>query len=463
MALGSVVDLLVNQVWALHEPTLAQLRNLVARHAEGMRLTAAEADEAVRAAGGEPRRTPRAAEVVDGVAIIPVQGVIARRASMVNGSSQPRGTSIERLDEQLSAALEDPAVRGIVLDIDSPGGSVSGVPEFAARVRSSPKPVHALADGMMASAAYWIASGASKITATRAASVGSIGVYAVLDDMHRRYEAAGVHSTLIASGPRKGAGTPGTDVTEEHRASLRETVQAYAELFFADVGAARGLHGEDLDRVTTGQTWIGEQALSLGLVDALGTREVVLAELRTEAAPHAAPTGTVTATSPPVQEDHTMDLKNLDAATLRAQRPDLVTQMETAAGEVAVKAERERVAAIVRLAEKAGAPAAMQAQAIAEGWSRERVAEAFLDHASAQKTERLAQIRTAAEPKQGDGVVEDAPKAKPAGATGIESMPMGVERFKAEFAADPKLKAEFVDEATYVAVRKSEEGIVGRS
>lgn len=472
MSLGNVVDLLTTQAWALHEPTLLQLRNLVARHESGGRLTPEQADDAVRAAGGTPRREPRASEVSDGVAVIPVQGVIARRASMVNGSSQPRGTSIEQLDEQLSAALADPKVHSILLDVDSPGGSVSGVPEFSARVRSASKPVTAVADGMMASAAYWIAAGAKRIVATRAASVGSIGVYAVLDDMHRRYEAAGVHSTLIASGPRKGAGTPGTDVTEEHKASLRDTVQAYAQLFFSDVGAARGLQGEDLDRVTTGQTWIGEQALALHLVDALGTREAVLAELRAAAAPTAAQSGTQAAAESPRPQsetsEDTMDLKTLDAATLRAQRPDLVSEISKAAEEAAVKTERDRIAAIVRLAQKAGIDPETQAKAVSEGWSRERAAETFLDMAAERKEARLEKIRQTT-PDSSNGTTtgvtthtEATPPAKAKTASDIAAMPMGVERFKEEFAASEQLRAEFSDEAAYIACRKSEENLIRR-
>jgi signal peptide peptidase SppA len=471
MSLGHVIELMTCQAWALHEPTLRQLRDLVARHEGGTRLTAEQADEAVRAAGGTPRREPRPAETSDGVAVLPVQGVIARRANMVNGSSQPKGTSIEQLDAQLTAALEDPTVHSILLDVDSPGGSVAGVPEFAQRIRESSKPVHAVADGMMASAAYWIASGAKRIVSTRAAAVGSIGVYAVVDDFHRRYATAGVDSTLIASGPRKGAGTPGTVVTEEHKASLRETVQSYAGLFFQDVGAARGLQSEALDRVTTGQTWIGGQAVELGLVDALGTRESTLAELRAAAAPTAAQPGNQVAASVPHPQSEqfsegNMDLKNLDAATLRAQRPDLVTGIEQSASEAAVKNERERIAAIVRLGQKAGVDAETQQKAIAEGWTRERAAEAFLDIAAERKEARIEQIRkttpeSSNKPADGVETVKETGMPAKTTATDPKSMPMGVERFKAEYAADPKLRAEFPDEANYVAFRKSEEGIVG--
>ena len=455
MSLGNVVDLLCSQAWAMHEPTLLALRNIVFRHEEGQRLSAEDAAQAVRDAGGVPWRTPRSGGVTsDGIATIAIQGVIARRANMVNGSSQPKGTSIEQIDAELSRALEDDAVRAIVLDIDSPGGAVGGVSEFAQRVRTSPKPVFALADGMAASAAYWIGSAAQRMVATRASAVGSIGVYAVMDDMHRRFESAGVHSTLVASGPRKGAGTPGTNVTEEHIASLRETIDAYAKVFFGDVQSARALTAEQLAAVTTGQVWIGEQAVSLGLVDAIASRDEFLRSVSAsiETSPPAAPEPQ---RNPKAAE--TMDIKNLDAATLRAERPDLVSEITKAAADAAVNAERERIGAIMRNAGKAGIDAETVGKAISEGWSREQAAERFLDIAAERKEARLDAVRVAAG-KADESVTEEA-QPKPA-ANEVSQMPLGVERFKAEFAADPKLRAEFADEATYVAFRKSETGVV---
>lgn len=457
MSLGNVVDLLCSQAWALHEPTLLALRNIVLRHEDGQRLSPEQAAQAVREAGGTPGRTPRSGGVgTDGVATIAIQGVIARRAHMVNGASQPRGTSIEQIDAEFTSALEDDAVRAIVLDIDSPGGAVGGVSEFAQRVRRSPKPVFALADGMAASAAYWIGSAARRMVATRSAAVGSIGVYAVMDDMHRRFENAGVHSTLVSSGPRKGAGTPGTNVTEEHIASLRETIDAYAQVFFRDVQSARALTDEQLAAVTTGQVWIGEQAVSLGLVDAIAGRDEFLRSVAAsiESSPPAAP-------EPPQRTSQTaaetMDIKNLDAATLRAERPDLVSEITKAAADAAAHAERERIGAIMRNATKAGIDAEIVGKAIGEGWSREQAAERFLDIAAERKEARLDAVRVAA--GKADETVTEVAQSKPA-ANDVSQMPLGVERFQAEFAADPKLRAEFADEATYVAFRKSETGAV---
>jgi signal peptide peptidase SppA len=210
-----------------------------------------------------------AMSVRDGVATIPVRGVISKDISKMermNGAVDVRDISI-----MLDAALADTEVRGIVLDVDSPGGTVQGVPELAARIAevNTIKPVVAYTDGLMASAAYWLSAGASHIIASQSATVGSIGVYLALLDQSRAYEMAGYKVELIKSegSPLKAAGAPGTVLSDDQRADLQASVDYLYSMFSGYVGMKRKRATAAAMR---GQTFFGAQAMAEGLVDELG-------------------------------------------------------------------------------------------------------------------------------------------------------------------------------------------------
>src|SRR5262245_22245027 len=117
-----------------------------------------------------------------GVVVIPIAGVIAPRMNLLSDMSG--GTTFETLTAQLRDAVADPAVQTIVFDVDSPGGNVAGATEFSKEVRdaAAKKRVVAVANHLMASAAYWALAGATEIVATPSSLVGSIGVYTIHDD-----------------------------------------------------------------------------------------------------------------------------------------------------------------------------------------------------------------------------------------------------------------------------------------
>src|SRR5690606_37146136 len=133
------------------------------------------------------------------IAVVPVRGMIEHRSSFF--SEFLGGASIEALRAALRAALADPEVAAIVLDIDSPGGTVAGITELAAELRAarSVKPIYAVANTLAASAAYWLASQATEVVATPSATVGSIGVLVVHLDQSRALDQAGITPTIIAA------------------------------------------------------------------------------------------------------------------------------------------------------------------------------------------------------------------------------------------------------------------------
>ena len=198
------------------------------------------------------------------VGVIPLKGVVGKSLSPLD-----RMTGAVDLDE-FTAALEayaaDPEVKTIVVDVSSPGGTVTGVEEAAAMLASVGKPTVAFTDTEMASAAYWIGSAADRVVATPSATVGSIGVYMAIPDVSKLYESAGVKMDVIKSGALKGAGIEGTSLSDAQRADLQSQVNAIHADFKAAVRSKRAL-AKDADM--EGQVFSGKVAATKGLVTGL--------------------------------------------------------------------------------------------------------------------------------------------------------------------------------------------------
>ena len=172
----------------------------------------------------------------------------------------------------LAKAVEEAAAtsRAVVLDLNSPGGVVDGVPEAAARIAAVGVPVVAHTAGMMCSAAYWLAAGANAITASTAAEVGSIGVYCPMVDYSAMCEKEGIKVELAKTGALKGAGFFGTPWTDEQKAHMQQMVDDIFEDFRGDVLKHRaGIP----DEAMTGGAYMAKRAEGLGLVDAVGSLE----------------------------------------------------------------------------------------------------------------------------------------------------------------------------------------------
>lgn len=338
----NILDAFATQGWALHERFLdSAIEVLDRRNAVGADLDALAAALEAKAARASAERTPsklsasplasqvkaaggdvtvvrdpdsdadqrggfdsQAGEVGDelytlfappggrmgsGVAVVPIRGVLAQRASMINGMSQPDGMSYGRAAKAVLAAAADPRVamdrsgrRGkILLDIDSPGGTVAGVDTLLSairRVRAGGTEVHAYAGDMAASAAYWVACCCETVTGPMQATVGSVGVYCVVTDssgMDRK----GVKKILVASGPAKGAGADGAPVTPVQLSYIAREILTLAAGFAGDVRAARNLSDEQMSEVATGAAFAGPDAVALGLLDATRSFDDVVSAL----------------------------------------------------------------------------------------------------------------------------------------------------------------------------------------
>jgi signal peptide peptidase SppA len=213
-----------------------------------------------------------------GVAILPLQGVITPKASILSmlfGGSG--GLSLFR--EQLREAVASDDVDAIVLDVDSPGGSVAMVEETAAEIRAARevKPVVAVANVDAGSAAYWLAAQATELLVTPSGMVGSVGAYILHLDFSGMNEKMGIEPTFISAGRYKTEGNPEEPLTDEATAHLQATVDdAYAS-FVADVAAGRGVPEKTVRRgYGEGRMLTAKNALEAGMVDGVETLDSVV-------------------------------------------------------------------------------------------------------------------------------------------------------------------------------------------
>jgi ClpP class serine protease len=230
--------------------------------------------EAVERRLGTRLENSRSVTVRDGVATIPIQGPIFRYANIFTRYSG--GATIDVLARDIDAALTDPAISGIVLDIDSPGGEINGINEtaemiYAARNR---KPITAYVGHLGASAAYWLAAAAERVVVDDTAMLGSIGVLMAVRDPAR----TGSRDIVFRSSqsPRKHV-DPGSD---EGRDEIQTRLDALADVFIDRVARNRGVDVETvMGRFGQGGVLVGRHAVDAGMADAIGSYEGVLAAL----------------------------------------------------------------------------------------------------------------------------------------------------------------------------------------
>lgn len=228
---------------------------------------------------------PKAAAVkaparADNIAVISLSGPLSKEGWY--------GTSTTEFRRQVCEAVYDESCGGIMLAVDSPGGTVSGTQDAADAVAfaAKRKPVMAYIDDLGASAAYWIASQARSIMAGQMAEVGSIGTMAAVMDMSGMAEREGIKVHVISTGAHKGAFVPGAPVAEEHLAALQARVNELNDFFLAAVQKGRKMKMERVAESADGQVWLAAEAQKRGLIDHIGTMDDAISmlarEVRTE-------------------------------------------------------------------------------------------------------------------------------------------------------------------------------------
>lgn len=212
-------------------------------------------------------------EVVNGVSVIPICGPIMQGIPKI--FKKFGYCDVDDIEDAF-----DSTELPVVFDIDSPGGAVSGIPEFGdkvyAAIRAGRK-VYAVSSGMCCSGAYWIASQCVGVyCAGKTSEVGSIGVYQAFEDYSRMYNDAGISVEMFTTGQYKGMGYPGTSLTDAQRAEIQAGVDYLFAMFKETVKRTRS---KVPDECMQGQSFFGEQAAANGLVHGFATVDDLIKRL----------------------------------------------------------------------------------------------------------------------------------------------------------------------------------------
>jgi len=265
----AALDLIASRYWLIVPDALERMLAIAARDFDHEAL--------VTRAGVPLGNTRTVSKRPNGTAVIPITGPIFRRANLLTSISG--ATSTEVLATDFQAAMDDPAVKSIVLEIDSPGGEANGINELAQLIYDSrgKKPITAYIGGTGASAAYWLASAADSIVADPTAIVGSIGVVSEVVDSTQRDAKNGVRTFQIVSSnaPNKRP-DPATDAG---RAQYQAVVDDLEKTFLASVARNRGTAASKVvSDFGAGGVKVGAAALKAGMIDRLGSLEQTIAQ-----------------------------------------------------------------------------------------------------------------------------------------------------------------------------------------
>lgn len=352
-----IIDVL-SSPWAILPDKLAEIQAIYATHLRGEKIDI----KSIEAKLGRPLdNSEQGYEIINGVAVIPVEGVISKRMNLFSQISG--GVSSQLIARDIQGALDNPDVGAIILRVDSPGGTVDGTQELARQVRAAgqQKPVVTFVDGMMASAAYWIGSAASaSYIGSGTDVVGSVGVVASHTDISKREEAMGIKVTEIYAGKYKRIASEHKTLSEAGQQYMQDNVDYLYTVFVADVAMQRGVDVETvLKNMADGRVFTGQQAIDAGLVDGASTLSALIADLAAggpltrQSARPATRLGAGAASIPqPIIEDQKMDLSIDDVKTkhpaiaeaLRAE--GAAKAAETARAEGATS-ERARIEAVL--------------------------------------------------------------------------------------------------------------------
>lgn len=275
MALERILRAVENQPWMIAPSKLEQITQILIARSETGSYPEASDIEAM-----EARQRDRVASR-GAVAVMPLFGTISRRMGMLGAMSG--GASIETFANSFDEVMRDDSVSAVLIDIDSPGGSVYGVEELSRKIFDARKHkrIVAVADQLMASAAYYIGSAADELIVTPSGEVGSIGVYTVHFDWSEHLEKAGIKATIIKAGEHKAEGNPYEILGEDAAEHVQMMVDDYYDQFVRAVARNRKVSVAKVRQdFGGGRTFTAKRALERGMVDRIATMDQVIDELR---------------------------------------------------------------------------------------------------------------------------------------------------------------------------------------
>ncbi|MEK6955685.1 MAG: signal peptide peptidase SppA [Nanoarchaeota archaeon] len=213
------------------------------------------------------------------ILVIPIDGVISMEKSSTGIFG---GQTSEGVLQDIKDAGKDSTVKGIILEINSPGGAVVASQEIADAVKSLNKTKYAVIREVGASGGYWIASATDKIIASPMSITGSIGVIGSYLEFSGLFEKYGIGYERLVSGDKKDIGTPYRDLTSEEKTLMENKLRIVHEYFIKQVAMNRHMEIEDVRKVATGEFYLGSEAKELGLIDEFGNKETAIELMKKE-------------------------------------------------------------------------------------------------------------------------------------------------------------------------------------
>ncbi len=273
--------------WALMPERLSAFASVLGRWQRGEAaaasvMSAIEADKQSRSAKQDANQRTGGGNI----AVLPFYGVVTQRANLVDDVSGSGSASTQRFTQQFRDAMADQTVSSILIDIDSPGGSVYGVSELAAEIIAAraTKPVVAVANSLAASAAYWVGCAASEFYVTPGGEVGSIGVWQAHEDWSKAMDEAGVKTTLISAGKYKVEGNPYQPLDADAQGFMQSRVDDYYNSFVKAVAKGRGISVSAVrDGMGQGRVLGADAALAEKMVDGIMTFDDVVKKMQRDA------------------------------------------------------------------------------------------------------------------------------------------------------------------------------------
>jgi signal peptide peptidase SppA len=233
-------------------------------------------------------RRPSDRPVLDrrnGIVTYPVVGSMVHRGDGVQADSGVQ--SYTAMQNDLTALLEDNSVRGILLDLDTPGGEAAGISELTEWMidaqKTTGKPIWGIANTAACSGGYWLGAACSKLYAAKMSAVGSIGVVTMHTDVSKALDKRGIVTTYIYAGKHKIDGNPSEALSEDVKAGIQTKVDALYGEFVGAVASMRGID-EAVVRKTEAGVFSPAAALEIGLIDNIGSLGTTLKAFHEELA-----------------------------------------------------------------------------------------------------------------------------------------------------------------------------------
>lgn len=444
-----ILDIL-NSSWAIDQQVLKDMQDYYINHMRKEKIDFAAF------ASNEEKTEPYPYLVKKNVAIISIGGVMTPAASIF--SYIFGGTSYKFIAKALNQAIQDQQIKTIILDIDSPGGTVKGAFETSDMIRKSPKPIYTWSGGQITSAAVLIAAPTKKIMITGKTNVvGSIGVIATHIDYSESDKKYGVKVSEIVSGKYKNIYSDSQPLSKEGKDYIQEEVDYLFSLFANDVSKDRGI---DLQTIVDWQakTFIGQQAIEADLVDGVSTLDDLINELSNGKTDLFSVSGDLPGVEKTMEKNVMSDLTVM---SLEKDHPEIYQAIFNAGKDLGIKdgekkgieAERERINAI-NAAVIPGHDELVK-KCIDDGLSAGETAVKIL---AAEKNHLKAQAEVIQKeaPKP---VNVDVPPVEPKEETKVDkkNLPLDL-KAKAEWDESPDLRSEFIDDfGNYLAFCKAKQ------